>query len=267
MRVRVMRWSGLRGPAYGRCGLCFSARAYPSGLRWVTRLLVILGLFCHPQYAFAARPFITDDARVVDAHACQLESWARLDHDGNEYWALPGCNVTGNLEVTAGGAWLSDEGEPDRENHLLQIQLKTLGRTLTTNGYGWGLAVGGVVNAAAHPDRELLGNVYLYAPVSSSWLADRLITHVNVGARHERGLHATHFTWGVAGEYSVTARIWALAEFFGSHDEPPLGQCGLRVWIVPQRLQVDATYGRQLTRGQDSEWFSLGLRLLSPTLW
>ena len=266
MRVRVMRRSDLRGPAYRRRGLCCSARAYPSSLRWVTRLLVTIGLFCPPP-AFAARPFITDDARVVDAHACQLESWARLDHDGNEYWALPGCNFTGNLEVTAGGAWFSDEGQRGNANVLLQFQLKTLVRSLQPNSYGWGLVAGGVLNAAAHPDRELLGNFYLYLPLTISFFSDRLLSHTNIGVRYDRGPHTAHFTWGMAGEYALSSRLWVLAEVFGSHDETPLGQGGLRVWLVPQRIQLDGTYGRQFTQGHESEWFSVGLRFLSPTLW
>ena len=234
---------------------------------WLVQLIIPTTiLFCAP-IAFAARPFITDDARIVDAQACQLESWARLDHHGNEYWALPACNFTGNLEVAVGGAWLSDEGERGTENHVIQFQLKTLPRPLTTNNYGWGLAVGGIVNSAAHPDRELLGNFYLYVPISVSFFADRLVTHANLGARYDRGPHTAHFTWGIAGEYALTARIWALGEFFASHDETPLTQIGLRAWLVPERVQLDGTYGRQLNQGHESEWFSFGLRLLSPPLW
>ena len=58
--------------------------------------------------AFAARPMITDDARTVDAKACQVESWVRTNHGSREYWALPACNLTGNLELTFGGARTAD---------------------------------------------------------------------------------------------------------------------------------------------------------------
>ena len=43
--------------------------------------------------AWAARPMITDDARIVDEHACQLESWWRKQGEHSELWALPGCNI------------------------------------------------------------------------------------------------------------------------------------------------------------------------------
>jgi hypothetical protein len=58
--------------------------------------------------AHAARPMITDDARIVDTKSCQIESWVKKSHDSTEYWALPACNFTGNLELTFGGAWSND---------------------------------------------------------------------------------------------------------------------------------------------------------------
>lgn len=39
---------------------------------------------------------ITDDARTVDAKACQVETWVKFNRDSTEYWALPACNFTGN---------------------------------------------------------------------------------------------------------------------------------------------------------------------------
>ena len=50
----------------------------------------------------AARPFVTDDARLTTEGSCQLESWARLYENSSEIWALPACNPFGNLEVTLG---------------------------------------------------------------------------------------------------------------------------------------------------------------------
>ena len=58
--------------------------------------LLIAALICQPA-AHAARPLITDDARTVDAYACQVESWVKNNRNSREYWALPACNFTGNL--------------------------------------------------------------------------------------------------------------------------------------------------------------------------
>jgi hypothetical protein len=90
--------------------------------------------------SFAARPFMTDDARLTTAESCQLESWTRIYKNSTEKWALPACNPTGNFEITAGGGHTKNAGEPATNDYVLQG--KSLFRDLTTNGYGWGLAVG-----------------------------------------------------------------------------------------------------------------------------
>ncbi len=55
------------------------------------------------QTTHAARPMIVDDACIIDAKSCQLETWMKNNRDSAEYWALPARNFTGNLELTLGG--------------------------------------------------------------------------------------------------------------------------------------------------------------------
>ena len=90
--------------------------------------------------AYAARPFITDDARLTTGGSCQLESWMRVYRDSRELWALPACNPGGNFEITLGGGRAKANGEAATDDYVLQG--KTLFRTLEPNGWGWGLAVG-----------------------------------------------------------------------------------------------------------------------------
>lgn len=98
--------------------------------------------------AYAARPMITDDARIVDAKSCQLESWVKSRKDSTEFWAQPACNFTGNLELTLGAARTREDGS-SRTTDVV-IQGKTLFKELQPNGWGWGLAVGN----ARHPNDE-----------------------------------------------------------------------------------------------------------------
>ena len=84
--------------------------------RFVTFSLYILGMFKTIQLflliaasfvggtAFAARPMMTDDARIVDPQSCQLESWTKVYERHNEFWALPACNPFGFFELTVGGS-------------------------------------------------------------------------------------------------------------------------------------------------------------------
>jgi hypothetical protein len=82
----------------------------------------------------AARPMVTDDARIVDAKACQVESWVRRNDSSTEFWALLACDPTGNLEITFGGALTRDGGLTQTTDVVLQG--KTIFRPLETNGWG-----------------------------------------------------------------------------------------------------------------------------------
>lgn len=208
------------------------------------------------QNAHAARPMVTDDARLVDPYACQVESWVRREQGRTEAWALPGCNVTGNLELTAGGAVRNAEGSTHLAARVLQA--KTLMRTLQPNDWGWGVVVGTVQDPQAGRGREW----YAYAPISRSLLEDRVVVHANLGWAREQESRAHRFTWGLGSETQLGARSWLVAETFGRGSDQPLYQVGVRHWVVPDRVQVDTTYGNRV--GGGGHWVSIGLRLLSP---
>jgi hypothetical protein len=61
----------------------------------------VLALLALP--ARAARPFFTDDARIVDEGHCQVESFVKNQraYAGSESWVMPACNVLG-VEFTLG---------------------------------------------------------------------------------------------------------------------------------------------------------------------
>ncbi|MDP1671875.1 MAG: hypothetical protein Q8L65_02015 [Burkholderiales bacterium] len=223
---------------------------------------LIAAFMLQPATVHPARPMITDDARTVDPYACQVESWARTNRGSREKWALPSCNFTGNLEVTLGGAITRDaEGSATTD---IVFQGKTLLKNLETNSYGIGLAVGYVGHPVAHGGRPL-GGPYAYMPISLSLADDRVVLHTNVGARHVRADSSTRATWGLGSETMITPRTYLIAETFGESRDSASYQLGFRFWIVPNRVQVDTTYGNQYGNKPDSRWFSVGLRLLSTS--
>ncbi|MES2414511.1 MAG: hypothetical protein V4614_11960 [Pseudomonadota bacterium] len=219
--------------------------------------LLALGFsLCAP--AQAARPLNTDDARIVDANSCQLESWVRRNETSTEYWALPGCNFTGNLELTLGGARTNDAtGNPIGRTVL---QGKTILKPLEKNGWGLGFAAGTVRRAQGNTSSS---DVYAYVPASLSFADDRWVVHTNVGWSREQATRRDLATWGVGLERELTASTWLIAETFGQSRERPQFQMGLRQWIVPGQVQIDATYGNRAGGGASERWFSIGLRLLS----
>lgn len=226
----------------------------------LTAAALIAGLLLQSPPAQAARPMITDDARTVDPHACQVESWVRTNRGSREYWALPACNFTGNLELTLGGAQTRDATGTDTASIVLQG--KTLFKPLETDGYGFGLAVG----YAAHPadqNGRALGDPYVYVPASFSFAGDRVVLHTNAGARHVRDEGRARATWGLGSETLIAPRLYLIAETLGETRVNASYQLGLRLWIIPNHVQVDTTYGNQFGNRPDARWFSIGLRLLS----
>ena len=216
--------------------------------------------------AEAARPFVTDDARLTTAGSCQLESWTRFYADSTEVWALPACNPTGNLEFTFGGgqARYHSSSLPSSEDYVLQA--KTLFRPLETNGWGWGAAVGTVRHPAVNPGPNLLGNTYIYFPLSLSFADDRVVMHLNTGWLRNNAISTEHMTWGIGSEINATQRLTLVAETFGDNRNNPYWQTGVRYAIIPNLFQVDATVGRQTGNSESNRWFSFGVRFTPASL-
>lgn len=211
--------------------------------------------------AHAARPMITDDARVVDAKACQVESWTRHTREADEYWALPACNFTGNLELTFGGARVRSDGASVFTDNVLQG--KTLLKPLETDGWGAAFTLGTV----RHPHRVEAngwpGDAYFNVPISFSLMHDKWVAHLNGGASYRRDEKRTVATWGFGNEVQLRPDLFLIPEVFHSDPGRPFYQVGLRYWLVRDRVQVDATYGNRFV-SQDLHWISIGVRLLTP---
>ena len=207
---------------------------------------------------------ITDDARITDAGACQVESWAQFHRQDTDVWALPACNFSGNFEFTAGGANSHHLSEPT--SGALLIQGKTLFRPLTTNDFGIGLAAG----YATHSGSGQSGAPYFYVPASLSLANDRAVFHLNLGAVREREIGKTRATWGIGSELQTSDRLYVIAEAYGQYAErgggSPFVQLGLRYWVLPGHVQIDTTWGSRVGDIHAERWFSLGLRLISPRL-
>lgn len=229
--------------------------------RPVLALLGALALAAGP--AWAARPFVTDDARLTTAGSCQLESWARIYPHSTELWALPACNPWGNFELTFGGGLAHTEQDASTNDYVLQA--KTLFRALETNGWGIGLAVGTIRHPQINPGPNLLGNTYAYVPFSASFAGDLLVVHANLGWLRDKATRSSQLTWGLGTEINLNTRWTAVAEGFGS-DGNALWQAGARYHLVPGLWQLDSTVGRQFGGPSDAHWLSFGLRYTPASL-
>ena len=227
-------------------------------------ILFLLMLYNTP--AWSARPFVTDDARLTTEGSCQVETWSRAYKDSMEFWALPACNPSGNLEITLGGgsASYSDKSKDSNSDYVFQV--KTLLKKLDTNGIGYGIALGTVRHPAVNPGPNLLGNSYAYLPISTSFLDDKVVLHVNVGWLRENGSNRNLATWGLGAEFNVNNRITWMTESFGDNRANSYLQVGGRFSLIPQLLQIDTTVGQSTAGENGSKWISFGLRFTPARL-
>jgi hypothetical protein len=59
------------------------------------------------------------------------------------------------------------------------------------------------------------------------------------------------------------ARFGLIGETYQQDKGKPMVQLGGRIWVVPERVQIDGTVGDRFGGGE--RWFSIGLRLLTPS--
>ena len=208
---------------------------------------------------FAGHPLVTDDARIVDGKACQIESWMERTSESPTYWILPACNFTGNLELTVGGAW-THEAHRTRNSQVV-LQGKSIFKSLDTNGWGLGLAAGTLWHPKHNSNHRAYG-LYAYLPASFSFKDDQIIVHANLGWNRDSAEQVSHLQWGVATETEVIKSLSLFAEVFGQRGRPSF-QFGFWYWIVPERVQVNAAYGNRFGASASANWFSIGFSLFS----
>jgi hypothetical protein len=223
------------------------------------RLALLLVLLATLPAARAARPFVTDDARVVDQGGCQVETFVKRQQKLNEreFWFLPACNPFG-AELTLGRSWVDGNAPGDSRVNILQA--KTLIKPLETNGSGYALTLG--VGRVTPFQSAHSTNPYINGIGSFSYWDDRVVFHANLGAVGDRQAGMTRATWGTGAEIRFHPRLYGIIETYGQRADKPTRHLGLRVWVVPNRIQIDGTLGEQNSGPPERSFRSLGLRVL-----
>src|SRR5262245_58619029 len=224
-----------------------SARITKKGWRRLTLAFHLTAFFLSPAI-HAARPFVTDDARVVDPGGCQVESFYKEQraYSGSEFWLLPACNPA-PAEPTIGANRIEND-------HNVVFQAKTLIRPLTTNGIGFAGSMG-----------VFGGDPYVNGISSVSFFDDRAVVHANLGMIRDAEADVLRGTWGLGLEALLLApRLFGILETYGQKGEKPTLHYGLRFWLVPNRFQLDATHGerRESDSAPAQRFNSVGLRIL-----
>lgn len=213
--------------------------------------LLLAVLACAPAYA--ARPFVTDDARIVDKDGCQVETFVKDQRrfSETEFWFVPACNPWG-AELTAGYIRVNSEPAGDTNNAVFQA--KMLLKPLETNGAGFAFSLGAFAGDKISP--------YLNGIGSFSLADDRVVVHANLGGIRDNVAALSRWTWGLGAEILLLApRFYGILESYGQRGEKPTAHAGLRIWIVPNRVQVDTTVGLQ-NSDPERRFGTVGLRIL-----
>ncbi len=216
-------------------------------------------LACTSQMAHAARPFVTDDARLTRSGHCQLETWLRSYADSQEAWALPACNPQGNLEFTVGGGAFRQDDASASNSRDYVLQFKTLLQPMASQQWGIGLAAGKIMHPDINPGPNQFGNQYVYMPASYAF-DNEVVLHVNVGVLRDNGRQRLKSTYGLGAELPLKTQLQGIVEVYGDDRQAPFFQLGVRYSLMPDRLQIDTTLGQQVQGNGDTRWWSLGLR-------
>jgi hypothetical protein len=239
--------------------------------------------------ALAVRPFVTDDARIIDTGQVEVESWMETTRADQQWNPVPGFNFIGGvsvnqwLEILAGsGLGNNRNGGSSVGNPVLQG--KFLLKKAEVNGAaGYAFSIGKTFNrghGAMHEDGSVLAAIGM---TSFRLQDDDIQIHVNYGWRqdNERGFSKrTRPYWGIGADVQTPLEnIRYVAEVFAG-DPLVLNaprhavQTGLR-WMKSDYIQMDLTFGaepridRPLGRLGASGGYEftaqLGLRMLFDT--
>jgi hypothetical protein len=203
--------------------------------------------------AQAGRPLNTDDAGVLGAGECELEGAAlRLSAPGaraTETGLQVGCGVGWHSQVAVGLAIGRADGQ--RESGLALAGKTGLwqgaGDDAAALTLGWRLSGGKSTGGGWHhagTDLSLIASL----PVAADYKL-----HANLGHARDEIEHRHATSWGLAIEhagFAAAPRLAAMGELFGDDREAPWWNLGLRFAAVPERLFLDASYGRQLVGGR-----------------
>lgn len=206
--------------------------------------------------AHAGRPMVLEDAELLETGVCQVETWAQRNRgESTEYWLVPSCNPTGNLEIALGA--MREHASGDRSTHGV-IQAKTVFRAVEPGDWGWGLVVG---NEWSRTSR-FWNDVYASIPFSFALSDERMLIHANLGWRHEREGRRDFVTAGLGLEFELSERNALMAETFVEDSGRPFYQFGYRHWLIEDRVQFDLSLGSRFGSGRE-RFATVGLVFVS----
>jgi hypothetical protein len=203
-----------------------------------------------------------EDAEPLALGVCQLETWLHFKDDGTRRILTPACGVTDALELGVSGA-----AEKDAQGLFMseaQIQAKYLIQGLSHERRMTSVMLG--VGREVSPDERTHQMTY-FAKLPMTFLFKsgdvKLLTEI--GIKHAHSDRDTVVTWGLGNETLILPRLSFIGEVYGESVKRPLFQAGIKAHLIPEKLELELSYGNRLGLMDDARFVLLGLRFISPT--
>jgi hypothetical protein len=210
-----------------------------------------------PGLVQAGRPLTTEDASILEAKACQLETWIDRSRVATDFWFVPACNFGADIEWQLGGSRTRMQGEGGFSQSYFQA--KTAFVSVTEHPWGIGLVLG----VQRFPLRETesgWSDPFALLPVSFQLGAEDRLLHFNVGWTRDKAEKRNVTLWGIALEASLPGGvITAVGEAFGENARTPFVRLGGRWNQLAKNLDVDLTFVGKSGGTKAERFVSVGL--------
>lgn len=233
--------------------------------------------------AHAVRPFVTDDARIIDYGQVEVENWLEFTRADGEtapapgYNAIVGVSLNDWFEVLAGGGFGRDPGGKSAVGNPVLMGKILLKKAELDGDPGYAISAGTAFNSGRGSMYDD-GRVYnIIGMTTYRMYEDRLNIHINLGARTDKDSHGTSRTrafWGIGSDVAIHGDdIRFVAEAFAGDPLVPNApkyaiQTGFR-WLKSEYTQFDLTFGvepelddRLKRNGRYEKTAQIGIRML-----
>jgi hypothetical protein len=200
---------------------------------------VVLGCLLITQ-AHAGRPLTTDDASANTQAVCQIETWSDYASDAHSTHLAPTCGLIDGLELGLEFIRVSPSNDQAQGR---AIGLKWAPEWATWEGWRFGLkGASSAGKAPNEPDWHQAATSFsglASLPLNSQWTL-----HLNLGRERDRQEQRSTNTYGTALAWAPSERWLIFGELIGHRNAPATQAVGLRYWLLPEQLGIDATSAR-----------------------
>lgn len=206
--------------------------------------------------AQAGRPIETDDASVTAHRTCQLDFWTETALEVRQDNFNGGCNFLGNSEFSLGLGAVHGNQE---DQSLVALGYKHILQDFTENSTGFGLAASrewGRLKNNDESSQETLLTTIASVPLHGT----DLLLHLNLGyLQYSDQTQSDNSVFKAAAlDYSFNERVGFSVETYSGVNDSLSWRVGARYTLIPDFLQVDASYGSDYGTFQEARAFTIG---------